>query len=323
MNKIFSVCVSAATLLLITSQSMGAPAKKIALPFGMATRSAVQHKSTANKIIKKSAIVKKIRIEKPTHAAKSRHEKNPPQKNRRAERVPATRSVPVAANLPLTSQVPGAVVTFLAGNDVSSALLRLQAEPVSVKNAFLIREMQYVLALKKDSTTDKNPDHLLRAGVANHNVFLFLRAYDESGRKFANEATRYYQKALTALPSRREDEAQVLLAALEMATGHTGSAASRFKKIDVKSLEGSFTGATYLASYYAAANDTTLTVQALQRARELDNAHQIEKWIAISDDFFNIRTSNEFQAVLTDWRGHEKAAATATRNSAPVKHHKR
>lgn len=218
------------------------------------------------------------------------------------KRPPALLSRP--NNMPLTGNVPMAVVALLAGGEVDLAARRLYLEPATAQNLFLIREMQRIGEIKQGIRSFNKKDHQewLNLGIAYHNLYLMTKSYQRPNKKFLGQAMKAYNFASRRAEGLHRDEAELLRAALEMATGKVKPAQRRFeKKVNAALMNETFRGATYLATYYAAANDVEKTVAALERAHTFDSNHFLPHWVAISYDFSGMRGEPAFQTLVQRW----------------------
>lgn len=217
-------------------------------------------------------------------------------------RPPALLSRP--NNMPLTGDIPMAVVALLAGGETDLAARRLYLEPATAQNLFLIREMQRIGEIKQGIRGFNKKDHQewLNLGIAYHNLYLMTQSYQRPNKKFLGQAMKAYHFASRRAEGLHRDEAELLRAALEMATGKVKPAQRRFeKKVHAALMNETFRGATYLATYYAAAGDVEKTVAALERAHTFDSNHFLPHWVAISFDFSGMRGEPQFQTLVQRW----------------------
>ena len=211
-------------------------------------------------------------------------------------------------NIPLTSPVSDEVLAFLSKGKLKDASRTLKSEPASAKSLHLSREIQRILAGKKGkglSTHTVNQN----MGVAYHNLFLLLKRGGVFQKSFFKKGLRYYKKALKTDSISEKTETVVLTASLLAAGGETKKAEKLFSETDIGLLDKDFKSYEYLASYYAAANDTFRAVETLKEAFKL-RPEQTMIWIAISDDFYQIDQSEEFKAMQKEFAsaGEQKKA---------------
>lgn len=243
---------------------------------------------------------------RPTAVRKATPPARRPQARRRRyappRRPPALLSRP--NNMPLTGDIPMAVVALLAGGETDLAARRLYLEPATAQNLFLIREMQRIGEIKQGIRGFNKKDHQewLNLGIAYHNLYLMTNSYQRPNRKFLGQAMKAYHFASRRAEGLHRDEAELLRAALEMATGKVKPAQRRFeKKVNAALMNETFRGATYLATYYAAAGDVEKTVAALERAHTFDSNHFLPHWVAISFDFAGMRDEPAFEGLAARW----------------------
>lgn len=243
---------------------------------------------------------------KPTAVRRATPPARRPQARRRRyappKRPPALLSRPT--NMPLTGDIPMAVVALLAGGETDLAARRLYLEPATAQNLFLIREMQRIGEIKQGIRSFNKKDHQewLNLGIAYHNLYLMTKSYQRPNKKFLGQAMKAYNFASRRAEGLHRDEAELLRAALEMATGKVKPAQRRFeKKVHAELMNETFRGATYLATYYAAAGDVEKTLAALERAHTFDSNHFLPHWVAISFDFSGMRGEPAFQTLVQRW----------------------
>jgi hypothetical protein len=207
------------------------------------------------------------------------------------------------ANMPTERPITPAVIKMLAEGKVSMAARRLLMEPASTKSLYLIREMQRVGEHETKLTRLKKDDHRahLNLGIAYHNLFLFLRRHDMTHRRFARRALRLYGKAARVGEGLHRDEAYLLQASLHAAEGNKSRAMRLVhERVDLKLLGLTTRGASYIAGYYAAIGEPKSAVAALRLAAGHDQGGTLNRWLLISDDFENIKKTDEFQAFTAD-----------------------
>lgn len=252
---------------------------------------------------KPASIQKATAIAKPPAVGNPKPRRPTPVRRRRyapPQRPPALLSRP--SNMPLTTEIPMAVVALLAEGEIDLAARRLYLEPATAQSLFLIREMQRVGEITAGLRRFNKKDHQewLNLGIAYHNLYLMTKQYKRPNQKFLRQALRAYKFAARRAEGLHRDEAEILCAALEMAAGKTAAAQRRFaKRVDTELLAQTFQGATYLATYHAAAKDVDNTIAALTQAKRLDANHFLPHWIALSFDFAGIRDEPAFQKFVT------------------------
>ncbi|MBI4365213.1 MAG: hypothetical protein HY543_00165, partial [Deltaproteobacteria bacterium] len=265
-------------------QQLATPVKKPA-----ATRSAKPAKRSA-------AAKQKAAPEKKTAAKKARRGRI--GKNRR---TPALLGKP--QRLPIEQPISPDIVDYLAAGDMTRAARSLFMEPATEKSLYLLRETQRIgeAAHMGRPSRPEARRFYLGLGVANHNVLLFLKRHGRPTARYARAARSAYAKARAAAPKAERAAVDILVAALDAATGKEKAAAKRFAKLPLAAFEKDLRATTYLATYFAAQKDIPHAVTAIAKAHEMSPG-AIKSWLRVSDDFHAIQDAPEVKDLFSAWK---------------------
>ena len=164
------------------------------------------------------------------------------------------------------------------------------------KTLFLLRETTKLIRFRnagkpKGSSAIKK---YLNAAIANHNLYLFLKANGLDDGIFYDDALKFYKKGCRGGSALHKDECRMLVASLYATNGKIKKSKRTFKKVDEDLLSGDFEALEYLAAYYSAAGNVDQTIEALQKAYNA-NPDRIITWLLIGDDFFTVQDDPRFK----------------------------
>jgi len=213
-------------------------------------------------------------------------------------------------NIPLTSPISGEVISFLAKGKLKDASRTFKSEPASAKSLHLSREIQRILSYNKSVKDSPANKHSIsqNTGIAYHNLYLFLKRNNINQKNFYKKGLKFYKRALKTDSASEATETKLLTASLLAAGGETKRAGDLFSEIDLNLLDKDFKTSEYLASYYAATRDMPHTVNALKDAH-LSRPEQTLIWLAISDDFYQVEQSPEFDKMKKDFAAESEQKA--------------
>lgn len=218
----------------------------------------------------------------------------------RGRRTPVLLGTPRA--LPIEQPLSPEVLEHLQRGDIVHAARGLLMEPASEKTLYLLREAQRIGEAQQTAAPKQEEAHrhYLNLGVANHNLYLFLRRHNMAHPHYVRSALAAYAKARKAATKTERSEVDLLTLALWAASGKEKIAAKRFRKLAPADFQQSFQGATYLATYYAAQRDVPHTVEALRLAHGFNPA-ATRGWLRVSDDFVAIKDDETLRQLFTEW----------------------
>lgn len=195
------------------------------------------------------------------------------------------------------------ILDALTRGDINSALLALRDQPSSPKLLYLTREVMHLSEFLQNPHPKKTEAHHVyqNAGIAYHNLYLFLKARGIDQRHFFKQARRLYHKARGAGTPLHRAECDVLVASLLGASGKIQEAQKAYSRVDTQALRADFASAEYLASYHAAVGNVEGTLDALRYAYSL-RAEEIRAWVEISDDFWKVQDDPRFVTLITTWK---------------------
>lgn len=210
--------------------------------------------------------------------------------------VPALLAVP--HNMPTTSSISDKVIHALRDGKVAIATRNLYLEPASAKNLLLLRDLERIGEVESGLRKPEGDLHryYMNIGIAYHNLYLFLRAYNIDHKTYAKRSRKAYKKARSYSNTKHRSEVDTLWAALDMIQGKAKRGEHRFNKhVDADVLSSYFRGTTYLATYHAARADIQATLTALHNARRFKEHERLSAWLQVSDDFVAFRDDESFQ----------------------------
>lgn len=220
---------------------------------------------------------------------------------RSLRRAPAILGTP--PKLPIEQPLPPDVLEALSKGDVVHAARGLLMEPPTEKSLYLLREAQRIgedrdgVKIPKDETHR----HYLNVGVANHNLFLFMKREGKTKTGYIKGALTAYAKARKSAPATEKTEVDLLTAALLASSGDNKTGEKKFRKLAKIDFTKDFRGASFIATYYAAQNDAAHAADALKRAYEL-NPNSTKSWLRVSDDFWQIKGDDELVRLMEEWQ---------------------
>lgn len=225
--------------------------------------------------------------------SKKKARKPAPQKQEQKEEVKNEADAKISAD----------VVDALARGSLNEAAIELRELPSSAKSLYLLREVTRIVMYDNSKKRPKGTDphqFYQNLGVANHNVFLFLKANGVSNEDYCDNAVKFYKRSRGYATPQHKYETDILTAAVLLSKGETDKAEKIMAKIDKSKLGADFQTEEYLATYYAAKGDSDSAIDAL-RAAHKERPDIITTWLAVGDDFHLIKNDPQFQAMLDDW----------------------
>ena len=264
-------------------------------------KSAPAKKATAP--AKKGAAVKK----KSTAAKKSASKKAATSKRKKAPVAKVKAEDIKKAEVPVEQpEIPQEIVDALARNDVNGAIILMREERPNPKLMYLQREATRIASFGMSGRPGRSEAHKFyqNAAISNHNLYLFLKARGIDQPDLFKEAMRLYGKARSAATPLHKAECDLLQAALLASSGEKEKAEKKYMKIDDDALRGDFESMEYLAVYHAAMGNIEGTLAALDAAHRLNPAATLT-WIAVGDDFYEVASRPEFQALMMTWKARE------------------
>ena len=221
-------------------------------------------------------------------------------KRLRGVRTPALLGTP--PKLPIEQPLPPDILEYLAKGDITHAARGLLMEPATEKLLYLLREAQRIgeAPLRPKLVKADAHRHYLNLGVANHNLFLFVKRHGTTNTPYIKEALACYTKARKASAKEERAELDLLRAALLASSGKPKEAQRIFRKVSTDEMQANHHTATFLATYYAAMHDAPNVVVALKRAYAL-NPTATKGWLRVTDDFAALKENTELQALFTEW----------------------
>ncbi|MBI2345437.1 MAG: hypothetical protein HYV03_00800 [Deltaproteobacteria bacterium] len=176
-------------------------------------------------------------------------------------------------------------------------------EPASEKSLYLIRLLDPIVGADQHVAPSKETAYqfYLNVGMANHNLYLFLKRHDMANMTYIRSSLAAYGKArrIGTTPIDRAT-AEGLGAALLASSGKTKIAAKKFRRVESVLLPEAFTPACALATYYGAQGDSGRAIKAL-RAAYARSPVATKHWLRITDDFMTIKQDQAFAALLREW----------------------
>jgi tetratricopeptide (TPR) repeat protein len=195
------------------------------------------------------------------------------------------------------------VIDALARGSLNEAAIELRELPSSAKSLYLMREVTRIVMHDNSKRRPKGTDphqFYQNLGVANHNIFLFLKSNEITNEDYFENAVKFYKKARGYATPQHKHETDILTAAVLVSNGENDKAEKIMAKIDKSKLGADFQTEEYLATYYAAKGDSDPAIEAL-RAAHKERPDIITTWLAVGDDFHLIKNDARFQALLNEW----------------------
>ncbi len=127
---------------------------------------------------------------------------------------------------------------------------------------------------------------------------------------------KFYKKARSAGTVLHKEECDLLTAALYAESGDIEKAEKVFSKVDESMLRGDFESLAYLATYYAAVGDAAGAAEAVSDAYKINPGRTLS-WLEVGDDFYSVKSSPEFSAMLTSLK--KSASKELTLKLPPAK----
>lgn len=223
-------------------------------------------------------------------------------KSRAGRRTPVLLGTP--PTLPREQPLSPDVLERFANGDITHAARGLLMEPASEKTLYLLRETQRIGEAKEQHGKPvKTAAHrfYLNLGVANHNLYLFVKGRQMAHSGYVKEALAAYKKARVTAPKEERAEVDLLVAALLAASGKEKPAQKMFRKIPIARFQDTFQGAAYLVTYYAAQRDIPHTTEALRKVYAL-NPRGTKSWLRVSDDLTELKDEPHVKELLDEWQ---------------------
>lgn len=211
-----------------------------------------------------------------------------------------------------TAGSASSVVDLLAANDINGALIAMREKPKDPKLRYLTREAS-LLAMYSMGDRPKGDDasaSYFNLAIANHNIYLYLKAYGVDQFRYAKAAHKFYSKAKRGVDGRRKAQRNLLDAALYAASGKRDKAQHVINDIDPVFLGGDYESEANMASYRASMGDAEGAVSSLEKAYKL-NPERTTTWLAVADDFHAISSEPRYKELRNSLKvdGVEKQLA--------------
>lgn len=219
-------------------------------------------------------------------------------------------------SLPIEQPLSPEVIEYFGKGDIVHAARGLMLEPASEKSLYLLREAQRIGEAEQGTASSKEGahQHYLSIGIANHNLYLFVKRHNVENVQYVRDALAAYAKARKAAPKAERPKIDILRSALFTSSGSGKRAQKLFAKVKPDLAHADFRWATYTATYYAAQHDLPNTMRAL-RAAYAEDPHATKGWLRVTDDFVGFKEETALQDLFREWKVFALPATTVKKST--------